>query len=126
MLCINLYKLHKAETDDDTASTVSTDSSFSNSVSFAAPLVTQVFERPMTTCAEKRDLYYSAADYKEFRYDLIHGGEPRDKVVKFQPSVVTVVHTYSVSVNKDVLYYSESDLQSFLDDFIVSLNEPSA
>jgi hypothetical protein len=98
--------------DDDTVSLSSGDSSsFSNSVSFASPLVTAVFERPKTTQEEKHHFYYTDAEYREFRLDCMYGREPRERVVKFDPKVVSKVHTYSIAVNKDILFYSDSDLQ---------------
>lgn len=98
--------------DDDTASLSSGDSSsFSNSVSFATPLVTSVFERPKTTQDEKHHLYYTELEYREFRNDCLRGREPRERIVKFDPKIVSKVHTYSIAVNKDILFYSDSDLQ---------------
>jgi hypothetical protein len=99
--------------DDDTASLSSSEdsSSFSNSVSFATPLVTAAFERPKTTEEEKHQFYYTDLEYRQFRYDCWHGIEPRERVVKFDPEIVSKVHTYSIAVNKDILYYSDSDLQ---------------
>lgn len=98
--------------DDDTASLSSGESSsFSYSVSFANPLVTAVFERPKTTPEEKHLFYYSDLEYREFRNDAMNGREPRERVVKFDPKIVSQVHTYSIAVNKDILFYSDSDLQ---------------
>jgi hypothetical protein len=112
MLCFN-FKTANSQLDDDTASTVSSGDSmsFTNTVSFANPLVTDVFERPRTTPEEKRDLYYTEVEYREFRYDCMYGREPRERVVKFEPKIVSQVHTYTTPVNKDTLFYSESDLQ---------------
>jgi hypothetical protein len=113
LMCFDFKESSNSRLDDDTASTVSSDdnSSFSNSVSFATPLVTGVFERPKTTQEEKGHLYYTEVEYRQFRYDCMYGGEPRERVVKFEPKLVSKVHTYSIPVNKDILYYSESDLQ---------------
>ena len=100
--------------DDETASTVSSfDDSFTStaSVNFAEPLVTHVYERPLTTRQEKRVLFYSEREYRQFRYEYIYGVEPRDSVVRFSPEVVTQVHEYQGAVDKDTLYYSEKDLQ---------------
>jgi hypothetical protein len=98
--------------DDDTASLSSGESSsFSNSVSFATPLVTDVFERPKTTQEEKHNFYYTEVEYREFRNDCLRGREPRERIVKFDPKIVSKVHTYSIAVNKDILFYSDSDLQ---------------
>jgi hypothetical protein len=99
--------------DDDTASLSSGEdsSSFSNSVSFATPLVTAVFERPKTSQEEINHLYYTELEYREFRNDCLRGREPRERIVKFDPKIVSKVHTYSIAVNKDILFYSDSDLQ---------------
>jgi len=100
--------------DDETASTVSSfDDSFTStaSVSFAEPLVTHIHVRPLTTRQEKRDLFYSDRDFRQFRYEYLYGVEPRDSVVRFSNEVVTQVHVYPGPVNKETLYYSEKDLQ---------------
>lgn len=100
--------------DDETLSSVSSfDDSLSsnNSVSFAPTLVTHVYERPFTSYAEKRRLYYSDADYRAFRNDCLQEPEPRDSVVHFAPQVVSNVYTYTLPLDKETLYYSDRDLQ---------------
>jgi hypothetical protein len=96
--------------DDDTASLSSAGSS--SPICFLChPLVTDVFERPKTTQEEKHNFYYSDLEYREFRNDCLREREPRERVVKFDPKIVSEVHTYSTAVNKDILFYSDSDLQ---------------
>jgi hypothetical protein len=111
-LCFD-FKASSSRLDDDTASLSSYEDSlsFSNSVSFASPLVTGVFERPKTAEEEKHHLYYTEVEYREFRYDCMYGREPRERVVKFDSKIVSNVHTYSIPVSKDILFYSNSDLQ---------------
>lgn len=72
-------KMQFLTVDDDTVSTTlsSDDTSVSScccagggrtgSIRFAEPLVTKVYYRPSTTPAEKRILYYSDMEYREFR-----------------------------------------------------------
>jgi hypothetical protein len=132
LLCFStpMYLTNKCE-DDDTASTSSscTESSSSScstsSVSFADPVVTDVHIRPITTRDEKYDLYYSDAEYRSFRRDfhLSRQGRSRETVVSFSDAVVTGVHSYSRPAEKDLMYYSESDLKRFLDDFVSSLHD---
>lgn len=116
--------------DDETASTISSsaDDSLSSvsfscgTVSFAEPLVTEIHTRPVTTDAEKHRLYYNDSDYRQFRREFIH----RKKVcrVRFPPtSAVTNVYEYQLPDNSESFYYSQLDLQRFLDEFVLSLNE---
>jgi hypothetical protein len=123
--------------DDETASTISTadDSSCCSSdcltststtrttlVSFDTPLVSAVYVRPYTTLQEKRLLYYTDLDYREFRRDYFY--RPRgDRLVQFQPTLVTAVYsvpampedaTAEGAVAKSDLYYSEADLQGYV------------
>lgn len=157
-------------TDDHTLETVSTDEetegemdeSFtslsstssnngSNSVSFAEPLVTNVWYRPIVeTMAEKQLLFYSDQDYQAFRLDFVRiqraaywrrqgylrqesllaecnsSPRPRKKMVQFpQDQVVTQIFEYAqltTPEDKKDLFYSEQDLERFLDDFVTSLN----
>jgi hypothetical protein len=119
----------KYRDDDETASTVSSyDDSTSSigSVSFAGELVTEVYVRPVTTLQEKRELYYTERDYRRFRqeYFMEQACNARPRAVSFAPKMVTNVHSYSVGADRDNLYYSNDDLQRFLDDFLSSLNKP--
>jgi len=111
--------------DDDTASTVSItdDSSCSSSddslsstgfsrVTFAEPLVTEVYLRPTTTLHEKHVLYYSDYDYREFRRDYFY--RKRESLVQFDDKVVTDIWEIPTPEEKDALYYSESDLQGYV------------
>lgn len=107
-----------AKYDDDTASTVScsdSDASSSGAVTFANPLVTDVFLRPVTTREDKARLYYCDRDYREFRreYHLCGKREPRDSVVCFCETVVSEVFEYAAIEEKELLYYSESDLKRY-------------
>eukprot|EP00541_Cyclophora_tenuis_P015306 CAMPEP_0116579084 /NCGR_PEP_ID=MMETSP0397-20121206/22064_1 /TAXON_ID=216820 /ORGANISM="Cyclophora tenuis, Strain ECT3854" /LENGTH=176 /DNA_ID=CAMNT_0004108543 /DNA_START=67 /DNA_END=597 /DNA_ORIENTATION=+ len=114
--------------DDDTASTLSasdSDISFSgHMVRFADPVVTEVHTRPYTTPAEKFFLYYTASDYLDFRIDSYNArcSERRKRVIRFADNVVTDIWTVpSLKRHAKDLYYSETELQEFLDDFIASL-----
>jgi hypothetical protein len=118
--------------DDDTASTVSLteeDFSFSNSISndrssvtFAEPVVTAIYTRCVTTSDEKHALYYCDRDFREFRRQYLH--RKKTCLVQFPiSSVVTCVHEYPYPETTETLYYTESDLKRFLDDFVSSLNE---
>jgi hypothetical protein len=89
-------------------------------VTFARPLVTEIYERPATTAAEKKVLFYTDTEYRDFRLDYLRN--KRDTVVQFADVVVTDVHEYPCAASADELYYSEKDLQRFLDEFIQSLN----
>lgn len=102
--------------DDDTASTVSSfdDSLSGYSVTFADEIVTAVFVRPATTREEKRELFYSDIDYRRFRYESYCNREIKDTVVKFAPSVVSNIHVYPCAEEKELLFYSATDLQRYV------------
>lgn len=97
--------------DDKTVSTVNDDESFSTTgsggVSFAAPLVTAVYERPTTSAEEKRELYYTESEYREFKRNYFF----RKPDVQIHDRVVTDVWEIPVPEEPSELYYSESDLQ---------------
>jgi hypothetical protein len=120
LLCLlDLRILDGKEDDDETASTVSCSESFSSSsgsVTFAEPLVTDVFIRPSTPREEKARLFYCDRDYREFRKEYYMYGkrEPRDAVVSFSDKIVTDVHEYAQVEDKSILYYSESDLKRYV------------
>jgi hypothetical protein len=126
LLCI---KLDHCKDDDETASMISSDGSLSSStgpsVTFADQLVSNVYSRPKTLREEKRALFYCDADYRFFRKDFLLNGnrESRESVVKFKEEIVSDVHVYQCEVDSSSLYYSESDLKRFLDEFVASLNE---
>jgi hypothetical protein len=117
------------EDDDDTASTTSLadESSCSSStsdccdnastrttvVSFSNPLVTAVFVRPRTTLQQKRELYYTNFEYREFRRDYFYR-KSGESLVQIHRDVVTAVHEVPVVDNPCDLYYSESDLQGYV------------
>jgi hypothetical protein len=115
--------------DDETASTVSSSAGDSLSsdffsdrvVSFAEPVVTEIRTRPTISDDEKPSLYYSDNDFRRFRRDFIcHKKICR---VRFPPtSVVTMVYEYPPLENVELFYYSQVDLQRFLEDFVLSLN----
>jgi hypothetical protein len=94
-------------------------------VSFAAQVVTQVHYIPRTLPEEKATLFYTDVEYRQFRKDFCSGGARRGSIVKFSPQIVSSVWTYSDTAtldNKEAMFYSESDLQRFLDEFVSSLN----
>lgn len=119
ILCLlDLRIMDGKEDDDETASTVSCSESFSSSsgsVTFAEPLVTDVFIRPATPREEKARLFYGDRDYREFRKEYYMYGkrEPRDAVVSFADTIVTDVHEYAQVEDKSILYYSETDLKRY-------------
>lgn len=123
-----LCKPTKLHQDDDTVSTVTSssfdesDSSFSTvtGVSFAEPLVTQVWLRPYTTKQEKRVLFYNERDFMEFKRDYYYG---RNRLVSFADSVVSNVWTIPPVADSSKAFYSENELQQFLDEFVESLEK---
>ena len=134
----------KDRTDDHTLETVNSDedesslsfSSSSNnlSVSFAEPLVTAVWYRPMVETLEEKDsLFYGEEDYHAFRQDFCRvqrafwrrrqrqqlQSQPQQQQRRVQfprDSVVTQVHEYTVPSphNKHDLFYSEQDLERYV------------
>lgn len=134
VVCIDFSKVSSASAeyykDDDTASTVSSDDSVSSCatgscVTFAEQLVTDVFERPATTWSEKHVLFYSELEYRQFRRDycLYKMQSQRNILVKFAEEPVSAVYEYSQDGEKDELFYTEQELQRFLDEFVASLNQ---
>jgi hypothetical protein len=112
MVCIDFSKVSLARSpaamDDDTASTVSSseDASVASScdscsVRFAEQLVTQVYERPATTSAEKHVLFYSDLDYRQFRRDYYQFRRHRASTVKFADELVSGVYEYADEGRKD-------------------------
>lgn len=99
------------------------------SVSFAYPVVTQVRTRPNTTREDKYYLHYSEADYLDFKIGFITGKD-RNRKVSFARNVVSKVISIPAITSsttdqamKQVFYYSESELQRFLDEFVQSLHQ---
>ncbi|KAL7577434.1 hypothetical protein ACA910_004720 [Epithemia clementina (nom. ined.)] len=114
-------------------------------VSFADPLVTQIVYRPLVETEEQRvALWYGEDDYAEFRRAFVRqqqrvwfkqqqqqqqqqGPCCRRRRVSFPAHPVTAVHEYPCQYHhpdeKNLLFYSEHDLERFLDDFVASLNE---
>jgi hypothetical protein len=81
-------------------------------VHFAAPLVTEIRTRPMTTRADKYYLHYNEHDYIDFKIEYLTGRE-RTKRVSFSRDVVSDVRTTPI-VSKHTakaLFYTESELQ---------------
>lgn len=108
-------------------------------VRFGTPLVTATYTRPVTTTEEKYELYYTEREYREFRRQFgrhtvskcgrsqraNHPPTSRTAcVVQFHVNVVTEIHeTSSKMENPSELYYSRTELQGFLDDFVASLSQ---
>jgi hypothetical protein len=136
--------LSSSSCEDDSSEDADSFSSTCSSmctVSFAAQVVTQVHYRPRTLLEEKATLYYTDVEYRQFKRDYYYnahssshssGGSSassrqprREVVVKFSPQLVSSVWTYSDNTleNKENMFYSESDLQRFLDEFVSSLNQ---
>jgi hypothetical protein len=106
------------DSDDETASTLSdSDNSFSSAeslgscVTFATPLVTNVFIRPKTDRHEKQMLYYSDSDYRQFRMDFRNSLRRRTPSVRFAAGLVTEVHELPLVENKQDVYYSSTELK---------------
>jgi hypothetical protein len=129
MRFLDIYDPCIDDDDDETASTMSTadessccsdcsDEGFRRQrltktvVSFDTPLVTAVYVRPFTTLQEKRALYYTDFEYREFRRDYFY--RPRDRQVQFSPNLVTKVHSIPPVEDPSDLYYSEADLQGYV------------
>ena len=111
--------------DDDTASTLST-SIEDKIVTFCEPLVTNVYTRPRTTYEDKYYLHYNEHDYIDFKIEYMTG-KVRNRKVSFARDVVTDTYDYYYDVSlrddyKHNMYYSQSELQEFLDEFVQSLN----
>lgn len=103
-------QLIELDEDDQTVSTVNDDESISiagSSVTFATPLVTAVYERPVTSLDEKKHLYYTDAEYREFKRNYFF----RKPDVQIHDRVVTDVWEIPVPEEPSELYYTESDLQ---------------
>jgi len=125
--------------EDETASVVSCSCSSSSSqsddlpphegrtttrrrVSFPDYPVTAVYTRPTTSPEEHYWLHYNSFDYLDFKLSYWTGVD-RTRKVSFSQDLVTetqVVTPWSLE-EKKVLYYSQQDLQRFLDEFIQSL-----
>jgi hypothetical protein len=99
-----------ASSFDDSDSSDSSNSPLS--VSFATPVVTHIYLRPVTTCAEKDRLFYNEHDFREFRMEYLGYRPARNRLVKFSDRVVSEVRTFPALEDKHKLYYSESELQT--------------
>jgi hypothetical protein len=113
-----LLKEAKSLDDDDTMSTVSaSDSSFASrvfSVSFAEPLIMATYYRPRTSAEEKSLLFYTDAEYREFRHEYIYGRRQARRKVNFASELVTDVCEFAEEGVKSTLYYSDADLQRYV------------
>lgn len=128
----NRKKQDQQENDDDTATTSSLlscdeeedeDECDTRIVTFSEQLVTAVYTRPRTTKNEKYFLHYTEHDYVDFKVEFMTG-RSRNRKVSF--SVEDEIHSISHFPSKkerQLLYYSEQELQHFLDEFVQSLNE---
>lgn len=122
------------------------------SVQFETELVTAVYTRPRTTKEDKYYLHYDEYDYMDFkleyrddllqsngrrtsrnnnsrnnRHSLYYRKSPRK--VSFKRDVVDSVHpvmdrSQRKSIQND-LFYSEQEMRTFLDEFVVSLQKQS-
>lgn len=113
--------------DDDTACTASSSEcggsiDAPNTVSFAENLVTEIHTRPYTTICERQKLFYCDWEYLEFRRDA-YGLNRRERLVKFSDDVVSKVWIIPTVEDPSLMHYSEKELQSFLDEFISSLQK---
>lgn len=124
----------ESSNDDDDDGDVATTTNAHRTVRFGTPLVTATFTRPVTTTEKKPELYYTEREYREFRRQF---GRSRRRctqphgttlttttatVVQFHVNVVTEIHeTCHMLDNPSELYYSRTELQGFLDEFVASL-----
>jgi hypothetical protein len=102
--------------------TASTASSSTRRVSFPDQPVTAIYTRPTTTPEEHYWLHYTNFDFIDFKLSYWTGVD-RTRKVSFSYDLVTetqLVTPWSQQ-EKQLLYYSEQDLQRFLDDFVRSL-----
>jgi hypothetical protein len=111
----------KAACDDETASTLSDCDSFSSSseslgacVTFAAPLVTGTYFRPVTGKQEKEALYYRECDYRQFRLDFRRSLISRRTSVTFSATLVSHIHHLPAVDNKNEIYYSSEELKQYV------------
>jgi hypothetical protein len=120
------------DSDDDastistvTASSVSEGSFFEEDerrVSWAPTIVSEIRYRPYTSKAEKYHLFYDEFDYVDFKIDFATGRQRCTRRVSF--STLPEIRTFTPPLDvKHKLYYSERELQQFLDDFVLSLNQ---
>mmetsp|Transcript_2628 Transcript_2628/g.3821 ORF Transcript_2628/g.3821 Transcript_2628/m.3821 type:complete len:153 (+) Transcript_2628:66-524(+) len=108
--------------DDDTVTTIDSDDESSlcasPGVKFATPLVTEVRYRPATPPEDRAELFYTSKEISRFRRKY---RSTRQKHVQFVEDVVTdVCYTANYSNPRD-LYYSEEELQSFLNEFVAEI-----
>ena len=123
----------ESSNDDDDDGDVATTTNAHRTVRFGTPLVTATFTRPVTTTEKKPELYYTEREYREFRRQFgrsrrrsqPHGttlATTTATVVQFHVNVVTEIHeTCHMLDNPSELYYSRTELQGFLDEFVASL-----
>jgi hypothetical protein len=104
------------------ATTTSTETVATRRVSFPDQPVTAIYTRPTTTPEDHYWLHYTNFDFIDFKLSYWTGVD-RTRKVSFSYDLVTetqLVTPWSQE-EKQLLYYSEQDLQRFLDDFVRSL-----
>jgi hypothetical protein len=122
----SVLSLKQLEEDDDTATTVSFTSASASSenslrVSFPEDPVTQVHYRPYTSKQDKYFLHYNEHDYVDFKMEYLTG-KGRNRKVGFKCEDAVVHQLPAPNATKQDLFYSEQELQGFLDEFVQSLN----
>ena len=83
--------------------------------------VTHVFERPLTSLAEKHELYYSDLEYRQFRREFFRFrknqvyAKESTATIRFAEELVSAVHEYEPCESPDSeLYYSEDDVLRYV------------
>ena len=82
-----------------------------SSVTFAEPVVTATHFRPRTTLLEKPKLFYTDAEYRDFRHEYIYGRRRKRKCVTFSSTLVSDAWSYDLQGEKSDIYYNQCDLQ---------------
>jgi hypothetical protein len=97
------------------------------SVTFVSPIVTSVRYIPKATQEDKYYLWYSEYDYVDFKLEYYH---PSSRLVKRTPRRVGFAREVVTDVKEipaleaglvSKMYYTSQELQSFLDEFVLSL-----
>jgi hypothetical protein len=91
-------------------------------VSFPDQPVTAIYTRPTTSPEDHYWLHYTNFDYIDFKLAYWTGVD-RTRKVTFSHDLVTETQVLAPHSQdqKELLYYSQDDLQQFLDDFVRSL-----
>jgi hypothetical protein len=101
--------------DDDTVTTASTstaESEVEKVVTFSEPLITSIYTRPVTTREDKYYLHYSEYDYVDFKIEYMTGRQ-RNRKVSFAQEI-EVHQVQPVAAEKNILFYSEIELQEYV------------